>query len=89
MNESLNYLNIFRFGKFYSYNICYADPSWDNDNIFIAASLFASLKHRGYDDSEAYSLSSKYIYMKTMPGLNYTSLGNNIIPHSTKKNTIV
>lgn len=87
--NSNNYLNIFRNGTFYKYDIKYLDVSWSDNDIFIATSLYASIKHKGYDDRTAYHLSSMYVYQKTMPGLSYTSLGNNIIPHNTKKNTIV
>jgi hypothetical protein len=84
-----NYLNIFRNGTFYKYDIKYLDVSWSDNDIFIVTSLYASIKHKGHDDKTAYYLSSMYVYQKTMPGLSYTSLGNNIIPHSTKKNIIV
>ena len=82
-------MQVFKYGKIYIYDTNYLDTSWDDDDIFIATSLYASIKHKGYDDNTAYSLSSMYVYQKTMPGLSYTSVGNNIIPHNTKKNTIV
>lgn len=82
-------MEVFKNGRFYTYDTNYLDPSWDDEHIFIATSIFASLKHKGYDDNTAYSLSSVYVYQITMPGISYVSLGNNIIPHKTKKNTIV
>lgn len=89
LNRSIIRMKVFRFGTFYTYDTSYLDPSWSDDDILIVTSIYASLKHKKYDDNTAYSLSSMYVYQKSMPGLTYTSLGNNIIPHSTKKNTIV
>lgn len=82
-------MKVFKYGRFYTYDSNYLDPSWDDTDIFIATSMFATLKYKEYDTNTAYSLSSMYMYQKTMPGIHYTSLGNNIIPHNTKKNTIV
>lgn len=82
-------MRIFKSGKFFTYNTQYFDRSWDDDDIFIVTSIFAALKYKGCDDNTAYSLSSMYVYQSTMPELTYASRGNNIIPHSTKKNTVV
>ena len=82
-------MQVFRNGKFYEYDISYLDRSWDDSDIFLATSVFASLKYKGYNDNTAYSLSSMYVYQISMPGISYTSRGNNIMPHNTKKNTIV
>ena len=89
LENKSNYLNIFNNGVFYKYDTNYLDSSWSDNEIFIATSLYAYLKHKGHDDKTAYNWSSMYVYQKSMPGLTYTSLGNNIIPHNTKKNTIV
>ena len=66
-------MKVFRYGKFYDYDETFGDESWSNEQMFKAASLFATCSHLGYDTSISYSLSYIYVTREHVPETSYDS----------------
>lgn len=66
-------MKVFRYGKFYKYDEIFGDNSWSNEQIFKAASLYATCCHLGYDTNTSYSLSYIYVTREYVPETSYDS----------------
>jgi hypothetical protein len=66
-------MKVFRYGKFYEYDEIFGDNSWSNEQIFKAASLYATCCHLGYDTNTSYSLSYIYVTREYVPETCYDS----------------
>jgi hypothetical protein len=64
-------MKVFRYGKFYTYNESFGDSSWNKEQLFSAASLYATCKHLGYNENLSYSLSYMFITSESVPGTVY------------------
>lgn len=64
-------MKVFRFGKFYNYDTVNADSSWNKEQVFKAAALYATCIHLGYSENLSYSLSYMFIRCESVPGTNY------------------
>ena len=60
-------MKVFRYGNFYTYDEIYGDSSWGSEQLFRAASLYATCRHLGYDESLSYSLSYMFIQCESVP----------------------
>jgi hypothetical protein len=81
-------MKVFRYGTFYTYDEIYGDSSWNKTQLFKAASLYASCRHLGYDESISYSLSYIFITSESVPETvyeeKYVKLLNTIMDHVEK-----
>lgn len=64
-------MKVFRFGIFYNYDTMYADSSWNKEQVFKAASLYATCRHLGYSENLSYSLSYMFIRCESVPETKY------------------
>ena len=66
-------MKVFRYGEFYDYDEAFGDDSWSNEQMFKAASLYATCCHLGYDTNTSYSLSYIYVTREYVPETSYDS----------------
>ena len=64
-------MKVFRFGTFYNYDTVNADSSWNKEQVFKAASFYATCIHLGYAEQLSYSLSYMFIRCESVPGTKY------------------
>ena len=60
-------MKVFRYGTFYEYDETYADESWDSEQLFQAASFYASCCHLKFEKNMCYSLSYMYVTSQLQP----------------------
>jgi hypothetical protein len=72
-------MKVFRYGKFYDYDTSFGDTSWSKEQMYKAASLYATCCHLGYDKHLSNTLSYIFIQCESVPETVYEEKYMNLL----------